>query len=280
MKIAEFSALCGCNPKTLRYYDAEGLLKPVEVDRDSGYRHYTADQAIAYIKIKNLQRAGFTIGEIRVLLGKSDAEIYEAFGSKIAEAEKKLLEIREIQKAYQSEMTEMKSKIRALKESIMDSKALYDPTEEFSLDHEQYLKVIGQFDSILDDIIRNEKLSSIDFIDDEGDDDAYLEDCLNNPYYETVYEKHGWHFFKDLYDELPAIHENEGYMFLFRIVPGKGNMVWFASTVISLMLDRVGNHKRIGCTATDSSDGRNHFWLVRFTEKAPVQEGNDESVRA
>ena len=154
MKIAEFSALCGCNPKTLRYYDAEGLLKPVEVDRDSGYRHYTADQAIAYIKIKNLQRAGFTIGEIRVLLGKSDAEIYEAFGSKIAEAEKKLLEIREIQKAYQSEMTEMKSKIRALKESIMDSKALYDPTEEFGLDHEQYLKVIGQFDSILDDIIR------------------------------------------------------------------------------------------------------------------------------
>lgn len=88
------------------------------------------------------------------------------------------------------------------------------------------------------------------------------------------YEKHGWRFFRDLYDELPAINENEGYMFLFRIVPGKGNKVWFACTVISLMLDRVGNHKRLGCTATDSKDGRNHFWLVRFTEKSPVREGS------
>ena len=62
-------------------------------------------------------------------------------------------------------------------------------------------------------------------------------------------------------------------MFLFRIVPGKGNMVWFASTVIGLMLDRVGKNPRIGCTATDSKDGRNHFWLVRFTKKESVQEG-------
>lgn len=274
MKIAEFSELCGCNPKTLRYYDAEGLLKPVEVDRDSGYRHYTAEQAIAYVKIKNLQRAGFTIGEIRGLLGKSDAEIYDAFESKIAEAEKKLLEIREIQKSYQSEMTVMKNKIKALKESIMDSRALYDPMEEFGLNHEEYLEAVGKVDSLLDDIIRNEKLSSIDIVDNEGNEDAYLEEFLNNPDYETVYEKHGWAFFKDLYDELPAINENEGYLFLFRIVPDKGNKVWFASTVIGLMLDRVGKNKRLGCTATDSNDGRNHFWLVRFTEKESVQEGS------
>ena len=274
MKIAEFSALCGCNPKTLRYYDSEGLLKPAEVDQDSGYRHYSADQAIAYIKIKNLQRAGFTIGEIRVLLGKSDAEIYHAFESKIAEAEKKLLEIREIQKAYQSEMTEMKNRIKALKESLADSKTSYDPTEEFGLNHEKYLEAIGKVDALLDEIIRNEKLSNIEIVDNEGNEEAYLEDCLNNPDYETVYEKHGWRFFKDLYDELPEINENEGYLFLFKTVPGKGNKVWFASTVIGLMLDRVGKNPRIGCTANDSEDGQNHFWLVRYTKNEPIQKGS------
>ncbi|MGN0141461.1 MAG: MerR family DNA-binding transcriptional regulator [Roseburia sp.] len=31
MTIKEFSQLCGCNPQTLRYYDREDLLKPVNV---------------------------------------------------------------------------------------------------------------------------------------------------------------------------------------------------------------------------------------------------------
>ena len=61
MTIKEFARLCGCNPQTLRYYDHVDLLKPVKVDQWSGYRYYDEDQALAFIKIKNLQKAGFTI---------------------------------------------------------------------------------------------------------------------------------------------------------------------------------------------------------------------------
>lgn len=108
MTIKEFARLCGCNPQTLRYYDHVNLLKPVKVDQWSGYRFYEEEQALAFVKIKNLQKAGFTIEEIKELLDKDNHVIYKAFDAKIAEEEKRLQEIKAIQKSYQTEMTDMK----------------------------------------------------------------------------------------------------------------------------------------------------------------------------
>ena len=105
MTIRQFASLCGCNPQTLRYYDRVGLLKPVQVDRWSGYRYYDEEQALAFVKIKNLQRAGFSIEEIRELLDRDNQAIFRAFEAKISEAEERLREMKEIQKSYQSEMS-------------------------------------------------------------------------------------------------------------------------------------------------------------------------------
>ena len=38
-KIGEFSKLVHISVTTLRYYDQVGLLKPVEIDRFTGYRY-------------------------------------------------------------------------------------------------------------------------------------------------------------------------------------------------------------------------------------------------
>ena len=62
MTIKQFAALCGCSTQTLRYYDKVELLKPVEVDFWTGYRYYEEEQALVFVKIKHLQKAGFTIG--------------------------------------------------------------------------------------------------------------------------------------------------------------------------------------------------------------------------
>ena len=97
MTIKDFAKLCGCNPQTLRYYDRQDLLKPVKVDDWTGYRYYDEEQAIAFVKIKNMQKAGFSIDEIKELLDKDDAAIYIAFERKIAEQERQLQEIKNIQ---------------------------------------------------------------------------------------------------------------------------------------------------------------------------------------
>lgn len=67
MTIKEFAKLCGCNPQTLRYYDRVGLLKPVRVDRYSGYRFYDEEQAVTFVKIKNLQSALFTKEQLEAI---------------------------------------------------------------------------------------------------------------------------------------------------------------------------------------------------------------------
>ena len=58
MTIKIFAELCDCNPQTLRYYDSVGLLKPAEVDSWTGYRYYNEEQAVTFVKIRNLQKAG------------------------------------------------------------------------------------------------------------------------------------------------------------------------------------------------------------------------------
>ena len=68
MTIKQFARLCGCNPQTLRYYDHVQLLKPIRVDEWSGYRYYEEEQAMDFVKIRNLQKAGFSIEEIKGLL--------------------------------------------------------------------------------------------------------------------------------------------------------------------------------------------------------------------
>ena len=68
MTIQAFARLCGCNPQTLRYYDKVDLLRPARVDRFTGYRYYDEEQALTFVKIKNLQLGGFAIEEIKPLL--------------------------------------------------------------------------------------------------------------------------------------------------------------------------------------------------------------------
>ena len=44
IRIGDFSKLSRVSIKALRLYDEMGLLKPVEVDRFTGYRYYEFDQ--------------------------------------------------------------------------------------------------------------------------------------------------------------------------------------------------------------------------------------------
>lgn len=69
-KIGDFSKISRVPVKTLRYYDQLGLLKPVEVDRFSGYRYYAADQLPRLNRILALKDLGLSLEQIRILLDR------------------------------------------------------------------------------------------------------------------------------------------------------------------------------------------------------------------
>jgi len=68
IRIGDFSKLSRVSVKTLRYYDEMGLLKPVEVDRFTGYRLYEYRQLSVLNRILALKELGFSLEEIGRLL--------------------------------------------------------------------------------------------------------------------------------------------------------------------------------------------------------------------
>jgi DNA-binding transcriptional MerR regulator len=68
IRIGDFSKLSRVSIKTLRFYDEMGLLKPIEVDRFTGYRYYEFDQLPRLYRILALKDLGFSLEEIGRLL--------------------------------------------------------------------------------------------------------------------------------------------------------------------------------------------------------------------
>ena len=220
MTIKEFARLCGCNPQTLRYYDHVDLLKPVKVDQWSGYRYYDEDQALAFVRIKNLQKAGFTIDEIKELLDKDNHVIYKAFNAKIAEEKKRLQEIKAIQKSYQTEMDQIQEKINEARKKITQAMHEYDPKEEFGISSDEYAGIIDNVNSHFDNIVVSD-INQFDFEEfhhGEGavEEQEYL-DFLHNPEYEVVFEKHGWSNVKDFIDEFINLEDGAEYALYIRV---------------------------------------------------------------
>lgn len=64
IKIGEFSKLAQVSIATLRYYDQEGLLPPIQVDNITGYRYYSVTQLPRLNRILALKGLGFTLEQI------------------------------------------------------------------------------------------------------------------------------------------------------------------------------------------------------------------------
>lgn len=67
-RIGDFSRLARVSCRLLRYYDELGLLHPASVERDTGYRYYSAAQLPRLNRILVLRELGFSLEEIGRIL--------------------------------------------------------------------------------------------------------------------------------------------------------------------------------------------------------------------
>lgn len=229
MIIKEFAKLCDCNPQTLRYYDSIGLLKPVKVDQYTGYRHYSADQALQYLKIKKLQDAFFSIEEIKELLNATDDMIYEALDKKITEQQARLLEIKKIQKSYQKDIKEMKDKILEIKEKLMASSMEVDYKKEFGISEEEYYEIIKAANQLLDNSMTE---GNMDFKDIPEETKFVATDDLK-----LVYESVGFNKMKDALNKVPSL-EKGNYVIHVCLQPKYKDNIAYTNVVISMILEK------------------------------------------
>lgn len=66
--VGEFSRLAQVSKRLLRYYDEIGLLKPVHIDKFTGYRYYSAEQMPLLNRILALKDLGLSLDQIRRML--------------------------------------------------------------------------------------------------------------------------------------------------------------------------------------------------------------------
>jgi len=91
LKIGEFSKMMQVTVKTLRHYEQKELLLPDDVDEWTGYRYYSVGQMQKLNSIRDLQRLGFSLDEIKDLYedDSHDPSITQ-LNTKIEDTEKQL----------------------------------------------------------------------------------------------------------------------------------------------------------------------------------------------
>src|SRR6185369_4843102 len=118
-KIGEFSKLVQVPVPTLRYYDEVGLLKPVEVDRFTGYRYYAMNQLPRLNRILALKGLGFSLEQIAAALneGLSPDEMRGMLRLRHAQISQQLAQA-------QSQLTEVEARLQQIERE--DKLAGYD----------------------------------------------------------------------------------------------------------------------------------------------------------
>jgi len=62
--IGRFAQLAGFTVRALRHYESQGLLLPAQVDRESGYRYYRAEQLPDALRVRLLRTLEMPLPEV------------------------------------------------------------------------------------------------------------------------------------------------------------------------------------------------------------------------
>lgn len=74
MLIGEMADFFGISRKAMRIYEKKGIIKPVKVDDENGYRYYSAEQVQQLNALLELKALGFSLDEIKMVIDGQKAK--------------------------------------------------------------------------------------------------------------------------------------------------------------------------------------------------------------
>ena len=112
IKIGDFARLAGITIKTLRHYDQVGLLRPLWVDRYTGYRYYGLEQLPRLQRILALKEMGFSLQQVHGLLNSqlTPGQLQQIFTEKQQELQIQL-------RAGQNRLARVAERLREIEEA-------------------------------------------------------------------------------------------------------------------------------------------------------------------
>lgn len=106
LTIGRLASSAGVGVETVRFYEREGLLAPIQ-RRASGYRQYTEESVAVLRFIRRAKELGFTLKEIKSLLAlridqsASRAQVRREALAKLADLETRIADLQRMQAALQ-----------------------------------------------------------------------------------------------------------------------------------------------------------------------------------
>ena len=79
--MGDFSRATHLSVKTLRHYHQVGLLEPVTVNPDTGYRYYSAGQIPTAQVIRRLRDLAMPVADVKAVLAAPDAPARNAYAT-------------------------------------------------------------------------------------------------------------------------------------------------------------------------------------------------------
>ncbi len=109
LSIGTFSKISTVTTNTLRYYDEIGLLKPVKINSENGYRYYDVSQLKTILLINKLKRYEFSLEQIAEVLHSSfdDGLLLMLFKQKQQILQEKLAHYGYVLKQLQDDMANL-----------------------------------------------------------------------------------------------------------------------------------------------------------------------------
>ena len=78
MLIGELAEFFGISRKAIRLYEKKGIIKPAQVDEQTGYRYYAAEQVQQLNALLELKSLGFSLNELKTVMdGQTSAELLQ-----------------------------------------------------------------------------------------------------------------------------------------------------------------------------------------------------------
>ncbi|MGA7668876.1 MAG: MerR family transcriptional regulator [Nitrolancea sp.] len=115
-RIGDFSRLTQVTVKALRHYDSLGLLKPAQIDPESGYRYYSGSQLPRLNRILALKDLGFSLEQIGQLL---DADLSPEQLRVMLQAKQD--EVREQIEAEQTRLLRIEARLQQIAEGTISA---------------------------------------------------------------------------------------------------------------------------------------------------------------
>ena len=143
ISIGELADMYSITKRTLRLYQDKGLLTPIYVNPDTGYRYYAASQLPRLDLIMQMKNVGLSLAQILEILNTQDLSLFEAIlGEQIDKINEQIFQLKNYRHALQRRLESCKS--------LRNPPVLFRPFLEYYPRRTAYLCPIPAYDLEVD----------------------------------------------------------------------------------------------------------------------------------